>query len=32
MMDYEIAFNPFSDRKDAFLNWKKNPGAFFLQK
>jgi predicted nucleic acid-binding protein len=22
MMDYEISFNPFSDRKDAFLNWK----------
>jgi predicted nucleic acid-binding protein len=23
MMDYEISFNPFSDRKEAFLNWKK---------
>jgi predicted nucleic acid-binding protein len=22
MMDYEISFNPFSDRKEAFLNWK----------
>jgi predicted nucleic acid-binding protein len=22
MMDYEISFNPFSERKDAFLNWK----------
>jgi hypothetical protein len=22
MMDYEISFNPFSDRKDVFLNWK----------
>jgi hypothetical protein len=23
MMDYEISFNPFPDRRDAFLNWKK---------
>jgi hypothetical protein len=22
MMDYEISFNPFHDRKDALLNWK----------
>jgi predicted nucleic acid-binding protein len=22
MMDYEISFNPFYERKDAFLNWK----------
>jgi predicted nucleic acid-binding protein len=22
MMDYEISFNPFPDRKDVFLNWK----------
>jgi hypothetical protein len=22
MTDYEISFNPFSDRKNAFLNWK----------
>ncbi|MDR0375269.1 MAG: PIN domain-containing protein [Treponema sp.] len=22
MMDYEISFNPFQDRRDAFLHWK----------